>query len=391
MCSVLNGIVMLGKACDLIQDAEKRKTQADTEASNSKQADETTFKTSSNTNTSMYKSPDKYSAKPPSTACDVAHEKCSCSALIATRTIPTIDCKVDDKNGLESPSPCRTSPLMMSSTPIKCAAAERVKAVHSSFSSNISESSVLNDSDEAVTTALYSTPFTTPTHLVKRVKGKRVRLDSGAMVHEIEPYYCSEISSEDDSVQPTSEKNLGKHKLRLSLGENHPVQSDQAVAGKNSFGSTPNSPGPYDTSLSFNNDTRGGLMANSMVNLASVGLNQGPHSPEEERPAIICDIVNKPDIMQSSDSDKIWDDDTLSQLVVEISLEEQKDKESTSDNNDAVLNRTVNVNESDSDKLNEMSDNANSRTQQSNLSFSFKAASAPDVRINDDSDEDETG
>lgn len=339
---VLNGIVMLGKACDLIEDAEKRKARVDADQATAAEKPSTkttndpkaftshSTKAGEDVARSNHQSGVATTAKsvPVSSAedreyaparlasfiaCDVRtghrvgelgwsrdtdHSGCcrcirpgnldtSCKNEASRQ--PASELRADEEDGLEYLTPRKAPPSPTSSRFLACTPSRTETLNTPSCScSGSGDPSLPVNAEDTPTPALYTTPFTTPTHLVKRVKGKRVRLDSGPMVQEIEPYPYYELDeSDNDQTEDVqclkTEGQDGKLQLRLTL----PSSSTTSVT-VSSASSTPSSPGAYDsTSLSFCHDTQGGLMANSMVNLASVGLNQGPHSPEEEtRPSL---------------------------------------------------------------------------------------------------------
>ena len=227
---MLNGIVMLGKAGDIIEEAERRKSQ-DSSLDSTLQDSKSTNKTLS----------------------EELSKPFSNSPFKSTKNIFSNSTANNLANDILTPN----------SKEQNVAAASDVKK---EFADNVQNCSVLsstpkrNSSNDATNchmeqNSLFATPANTPTHLIKRTK--RVRLDSGAQVQEIEPYshYC-ELSD--------NERTDGLHLPLSSLAANSDLPS----------------PASYDSSsASFGH---GGLMTNSMVNLASVGLNQGPQTPDGE-------------------------------------------------------------------------------------------------------------
>lgn len=405
---------MLGKACDLIADAERRKAQAEAEAA--KQTEEISVKTF--TYSSISKSNTSSTAYAKNTEDNDRCCKNCCCHYSRSMEAHIVSC---DHEGLVHASPHRassapplhSSPVGKGKAPAPKFSAHLGDLISSSYSSTVSESSALSHSTDDASgggAMLYTTPFTTPTHLVKRgAHGKRVRLDSGAMIQEIEPrsyYDYSALDDDENEIRDnSSDENCTKKNIDLRLSLVSGSCHTEDCAGNAS-------PDPYDASF----DSRAGLLANSMVNLASVGLNQGPHSPEMERVLLVTEdqtcVEDSEQGLQSLAHDAVPSSVGSATSVNnhpiqgyrEISLKSNfscQCLENTTQSSSVPVTeascvenlpcRSVTVNESDSDKLNDISEKLkdinDDMTNQSNLNFSFKAASAPDVRLTKDSDD----
>ena len=92
------------------------------------------------------------------------------------------------------------------------------------------------------------------------------------------------INKPDSRNSPVKEKVNNTAHLNLQLDDSNTrkrfLNAPQALdIHQSSSVSTPDTVSPASQSLGFLGESRSGLMANSMVNLSSVGINQGPHSP----------------------------------------------------------------------------------------------------------------
>ena len=208
------------------------------------------------------------------------------------------------------------------------------------------------------------------TEVVRRVKTKRVRLLSSATIREYESlpdYYEDEVVSGEESTMPLS-------------------MSDCSIESA-SFDNTPSSPGVYAGSMELN--SRGGLMTNSMVNLESVGLNEGPVTPVSlSGTHQVFTSQNSFSEMEVSSTTVSNNDSSTIEVVSNNSVSPDTSKivdELSCDNLEDIpieLNSSVNVDESTSDKLKDL----NSSSQHI-IGFAYKATSAPDVRYDDSNEE----
>lgn len=389
---VLNGIVMLGKACDIIKDAERRKEQADTTFDMASASVLVTDKPSNGASTSvssvsaLHKNSSSFSDADPSFLSSSCTSGCSsgkteCCSCCSRRTTEIPTQKTDEEDGLAYLTPVKSNSCFSFSTPLKA---------------NLETSSEeVFTSEEVVVTGGFTTPFDSPTHLVKRHKSKRVRLISGAMVQEIEPYINYSIEDDNESTLTEDPTKL-KNDLRLNLS-----QFSETKDGESTSKSVSSSPRPYDdsSSMSFGLNSQDGLMANSNVNLASVGINEGPHSPiignessgfssPERENATSLDIVpsigkNVSETVPGSSADSKYqlDDSTNGSLS-----DTSKTKDTANTLGDKTSGKTQKSLNTDEDRgYNKDCDS--SSIQESSLAHSFRAVSAPDVRIQtEDSD-----
>ena len=241
----------------------------------------------------------------------------------------------------------------------------------SNFKENLTSNSLWPNSNN-------STPFSTPSHgVVQRIKGKRVRLDSGAQVQEIEPYHqYYHLSEEATNGQFKSESSPQKPNLELvGFNKNTKGTTESPVSPVISQISSPDSVGD-DSSIDYQPNPQAGLMTNSMVNLASVGLNQGPQTT----PVSDSESFSKMNSGRSSCA-------SLPDLELEAELLIQKGVLLLSeDENNSVSIPGKKCHDLTSSFTSSCSQDSQTNAVTNINSQNFKSNSAPDVRalVNDD-------
>jgi len=298
---VLNGIIMLGKAGDIIEDAEQRRANGDTSMADVSNLERSFNAKANNCNLTTD------SSSITSTPIKIKREATDVGILTSNNLWTK---EMDSKFKMESAT----------SSPNKV------------FKSEPEE-----------------TPFSTPNHtLSKRIKSKRVRLDSGAQVQEIEPYHhYYQLSDElaDAEFQQSNSNSAPSSLLTLKL----------TPADSGSGASSPVSTFDDTSSIDL---CPANLMTNSMVNLASVGLNQGPHTPDGEvGGSNMSSSVRSSCSSLSAAGEEVGNDEGTEELM-----------ETSTGSSNSEANRTA---------------------VESNLNQSHRSASAPDVsRLNRDEEGD---